>query len=69
LLLAHDPEQPYAAASISFDFLRPVQAAGQPPRYVCRQVAATLADEATVLAQIRAMDAAIRRHEFNPGCG
>jgi DNA helicase-2/ATP-dependent DNA helicase PcrA len=69
LLLAHDPEQPYAAASVTFDFLRPVQSAGQPPQFVRRQVAATPADEATVLAQIRAVDAAIRRHEFNPGCG
>ena len=69
LLLAHDPEQPYAAASVTFDFLRPVQLAGQPPQFVRRQVAATPADEATVLAQIRAVDAAIRRHEFDPGCG
>lgn len=69
LLLAHDPEQPYAAASVTFDFLRPVQAAGQLPQFVRRQVAATPADEATVLAPIRAVDAAIRRHEFNPGCG
>ena len=69
LLLAHDPEQPYAAASVTFDFLRPVQSPGQPPQFVRRQVAATPADEATVLAQIRAVDAAIRRHEFNTGCG
>jgi len=69
LLLAHDPAQLYAAASVTFDFLRPVQLAGQPPQFVRRQVAATPADEAMVLAQIRAVDAAIRRHEFNPGCG
>lgn len=54
LLLAHAPGQPHAAATVTFDFLRPV--------------AATPADEATVLAQIRVVDAAIRRHEFDPGC-
>lgn len=69
LLLAHDSEQFYAAASVTFDFLRPVEAVGQAPQFVRRQVAATRADEATVLAQIRAVDAAIRRHDFNPGCG
>jgi DNA helicase-2/ATP-dependent DNA helicase PcrA len=69
LLLAHDLEQAHAAAFVTFDFLRPVQAAGQPPQFVRRPVAATPADEATVLAQIRAVDAAIRAHEFDPGCG
>lgn len=69
LLLTHDVEQAYAAAAVTFDFLRPVQVAGQPPQFVRRPVAASPADEATVLAQIRAVDAAIRRHEFDPGCG
>jgi DNA helicase-2/ATP-dependent DNA helicase PcrA len=69
LLLAHDPDYRYEVASVSFDYLRPVREAGKPPRFVRRKIGASPADEATVLAQIRAVDAAIRRHEFGSGCG
>ncbi|OGX88060.1 hypothetical protein BEN47_09950 [Hymenobacter lapidarius] len=68
-MLAHDPDYRYEVASVSFDYLRAVREAGKPPRFVRRKIVASPADEATVVAQIRAVDAAIRRHEFGPGCG
>ena len=69
LLLAHDPDHRYEAVSLRFEFLQPVRQPGQLPRYERYRLVPTLADEATVLAQAAAVDAAIRRHEFGPGCG
>ena len=69
LLLAHDPDHRYEATSLHFEFLQPVRKPGQPPRYERYRLLPTLADVDTVLAQATAVDAAIRRHEFNPGCG
>jgi hypothetical protein len=62
--------RPRAALRRSLHYLRfsAPSAVGQPPQFVRRQVAATPADKATVLTQIRAVDAAIRSHEFSPGC-
>ena len=69
LLLAHDPAHRYEASSVSFEFLQPLREPGRAPRYERRRVVPTPGDEATVRAQIAQVDAAIRRHEFNPGCG
>jgi len=69
LLLAHDPDRRYEANSVSFEFLRPLREPGKLPRYVRRKVVVTPSDEEVVLAQMEAVDAAIRRHQFGPGCG
>jgi len=69
LLLAHDPDRRYEASTVSFEFLQPLREPGKAPRYERRRVTPTFGDEAVVLAQIAAVDAAIRRHEFGPGCG
>ncbi|MGI4835888.1 MAG: ATP-dependent helicase [Janthinobacterium lividum] len=69
LLLAHDPDRRYEASTVSFEFLQPLREPGKAPRYERRRVTPTPGDEAVVLAQIAAVDAAIRRHEFGPGCG
>ena len=69
LLLAHDPARRYEAASMSFEFLQPVRQPGKAPRYERHRLPPSPADEAVVQAQAAAVDAAIRRHEFNPGCG
>ena len=69
LLLAHDPDRRYEAASVSFEFLRPLREPGKLPRFLRRKVVIGPVDEAIVLNQIEEVDAAIRRHEFGPGCG
>nr|GFC92335.1 hypothetical protein [Tanacetum cinerariifolium] len=69
LLLAHDPERRYEATSLHFEFLQPVRKPGKAPHYERHRLAPTPTEEATVLAQATAVDAAIRRHEFGPGCG
>jgi hypothetical protein len=69
LLLAHDPERRYEATSLRFEFLQPVRKPGKAPHYERHRLVPTPAEEATVLAQATAVDAAIRRHEFGPGCG
>jgi DNA helicase-2/ATP-dependent DNA helicase PcrA len=69
LLLAHDPERRYEATSLRFEFLQPVRKPGKAPHYERHRLVPTPAEEATVLSQATAVDAAIRRHEFGPGCG
>ncbi|RZK58299.1 MAG: hypothetical protein EOO59_08630, partial [Hymenobacter sp.] len=69
LLLAHDRERRYEATSMHFEFLQPVRKPGQAPHYVRHRLVPTPAEQATVLAQAVAVDAAIRRYEFGPGCG
>lgn len=69
LLLAHDPERRYEATSLRFEFLQPVRKPGQAPHYERHRLVPTPAEEAIVLSQATAVDAAIRRHEFGPGCG
>ena len=69
LLLTHDTEARFRPASVSFSYIKPVEKAGQAPAYELRKIAVTPEAEATVLAQIQAVDAAIRNHEFNHGCG
>lgn len=68
LLLAHDPERRYEATSLRFEFLQPVRKPGQAPHYERYRLVPSPAEEATVLAQATAVDAAIR-HEFGPNCG
>ncbi|MGI4875496.1 MAG: ATP-dependent helicase [Janthinobacterium lividum] len=69
LLLTHDLEQRFTPLSVSFDFIQPQETPGRPPLFERRKIVLTPADEATVLAQIREVDAAIRRHDFAHGCG
>ena len=69
LLLTHDTEARFRPASISFCYIKPVEKAGQAPVYVRKRIVITPEAEATVLAQIQAVDAAIRNHEFDHGCG
>ncbi|RZJ87094.1 MAG: hypothetical protein EOO60_12600 [Hymenobacter sp.] len=52
-----------------FEFLQPVRKPGKAPHYERHRLVPTPTEEATVLAQAAAVDAAIRRHEFGPGCG
>ncbi len=69
LLLTHDLEKRFQPQSVAFDFLQPLDLPGRPPQFERRPVRVTPADVATVLAQIEAVDAAIRRQEFSHGCG
>ena len=69
LLLTHDTEARFRPASVSFSYIKPVEKAGQVPVYELRKIVVTPEAEATVLAQIQAVDAAIRNHEFDYGCG
>ena len=69
LLLTHDTEHRFRPASVSFDFVQPEEKPGQSPAFVRKRVVIGPDDEATVLAQIEAVDAAIRAHQFDHGCG
>ncbi|RFP66904.1 ATP-dependent helicase [Hymenobacter lapidiphilus] len=69
LLLTHDPANRFEPVSMRFEFLRPVEKPGDTPRYEAARVVVTPEAEATVRAQIVAVEAAIRRHEFSHGCG
>ena len=69
LLLTHDTEARFRPASVSFCYIKPVEKAGEAPEYARKRIVVTPEAEATVLAQIQAVDAAIRNHEFAHGCG
>ena len=69
LLLSHDTEARFRPASVSFDFVQPVEQTGQEPVFERKYVVITPQDEATVLTQIHAVDTAIRAHQFDHGCG
>ena len=69
LLLSHDTEHRFRPASVSFDFIQAEEKPGQVPEFVHKRVVIGPDDEATVLAQIQAVDAAIRAHQFDHGCG
>ena len=69
LLLKYDAQKRFPPSSVSFDFIQPRKKPGHPPEHVRTQVAIGLNDEVTVLAQIDAVNAAIRAHEFDQGCG
>lgn len=69
LLLAHDSERRFRPASVSFDFIQPIETPGQAPVFERKRVVIGPTDEAAVLAQIQAVDAAIRAHQFDHGCG
>ena len=69
LLLKYDAQGRFPPASVSFDFIQVRKKPGQTPEHVRTEVTIGPDDEATVLAQITAVDAAIRAHEFDQGCG
>ena len=69
LLLTHDTERRFRPASVSLDYIQPAQEPGKLPRLLRKQVVIGPQDEATVLAQIEAVDSAIRAHRFDQGCG
>lgn len=69
LLLRHDTANRFRPASVRFEFLRPTEKPGEISRYEAQRVVLTPEAEATVRAQVVAVDAAIRRHEFSHGCG
>ncbi|GAA4020355.1 ATP-dependent DNA helicase [Hymenobacter fastidiosus] len=68
LLLIHDVEQRFTPVSVAFDYLEPGTEPGQPTELKREYIHITPADEQAVLAQIQAVDAAIRRREFSQGC-
>jgi DNA helicase-2/ATP-dependent DNA helicase PcrA len=69
LLLKHDVAQRYKLKSVSFQFIQPKEDKGQAAELQAFPVDITPEGEAIVLAQIEAVDAAIRRHDFTHGCG
>jgi DNA helicase-2/ATP-dependent DNA helicase PcrA len=69
LLLKYDVAQRYKLNSVSFQFIQPKEDHGQPAEFQAFPVDITPEGEAIVLAQIEAVDAAIRRHDFTYGCG
>lgn len=69
LLLKNDVAQRFNPAGMSFHFLQPRPADASAPLYAPQQLLVTPADEAAVLAQIAAVDAAIRAHSFERSCG
>lgn len=69
LLLQHDGERRFTAASVAFEYVEPVQEPGQPAEHKREYVHVTPGDEAVVLAQIEAVHGAIRNREFTLGCG
>jgi hypothetical protein len=69
LLLKHDVAQHYKLKSVCFQFIQPKENKEQPTELQYFTADITPECEATVLAQIEAVDAAIRRHDFTRGCG
>lgn len=69
LLLKHDVAQRFRPNGMSFHFLQPSPADTPAPPYAPQALQVTPDDETTVLAQITAVDAAIRAHDFEHSCG
>lgn len=69
LLLKHDPAESYEPTQISFQFVQPKEKAAPGQEYVPITVPITPDSVAAVLAQIQAVDEAIRAHQFGTGCG
>lgn len=69
LLLKHDAEGRFTPASVSFDFTQPLKPPIKGVGYLRARLNIGPNDEATVLAQIKAADDAIRAHDFSQGCG
>jgi DNA helicase-2/ATP-dependent DNA helicase PcrA len=68
LLLKHDVAQHFQPNGIGFYFLQPSTDATTTP-YRIQDVHVTPEDEAAVLAQMVAVDAAVRAHDFSHACG
>ena len=69
LLIRYDTERRFRPALVHFDFTRPVKVPGKADEYKRYTLHITPEDEGMVLAQIAAVDGAIRAHEFDRGCG
>lgn len=69
LLLKHDLAESYEPTQISFQFVQPKEKAPLGQEYEPLNVAITPDSIEAVLAQIQAVDEAIRNHSFGTGCG
>lgn len=69
LLLTYDQAESYTPAQIRFQFVQPNEKASPGQEYAPIKVAVTPEAVQAVLAQIQAVDEAIRSHNFSTGCG
>jgi DNA helicase-2/ATP-dependent DNA helicase PcrA len=69
LLLTHDQAESYTPAQVSFQFVQPNEEASSGHEYAPIKVAVTPEAVQAVLAQIQAVDEAIRAQQFSSGCG